>query len=91
MQEVLKLYSKELPAMNYAANTGKESMFLERCIANGYGAFPFLFLDVILTISKFGGFPSFIHIRISDTALCFELITPLFLILGLLMNYYHQF
>ncbi|XP_030520551.1 uncharacterized protein LOC115734104 isoform X1 [Rhodamnia argentea] len=35
IQEVLKLYSKELPAMNYAANTGKESMFLERCISNG--------------------------------------------------------
>ncbi|XP_010056526.2 uncharacterized protein LOC104444532 isoform X2 [Eucalyptus grandis] len=35
IQEVLKLYSKELPAMNYAANTGKESMFLERCVANG--------------------------------------------------------
>ncbi|KAF8043896.1 hypothetical protein BT93_A2017 [Corymbia citriodora subsp. variegata] len=35
IQEVLKLYSKELPAMKYAANTGKESMFLERCVANG--------------------------------------------------------
>ncbi|XP_030452929.2 uncharacterized protein LOC115674619 [Syzygium oleosum] len=35
IQEVLKLYSNELPAMNYAANTGKESMFLERCVANG--------------------------------------------------------
>lgn len=52
MQEVLKLYSKELPAMNYAANTGKESMFLERCISNGYGAFHFLFLDLILTVAN---------------------------------------
>ncbi|KAK4404810.1 hypothetical protein Sango_0849600 [Sesamum angolense] len=33
--EVLTLYMKELPAMNYAANTGKESMFLERCVTNG--------------------------------------------------------
>ena len=35
-QEVLKLYTKELPAMNYAADTGKQSMFLERCVSNGY-------------------------------------------------------
>ncbi|XP_060184352.1 uncharacterized protein LOC132614027 [Lycium barbarum] len=35
LQEVLKFYSKELPAMNYAANTGKESQFLERCVSNG--------------------------------------------------------
>uniref|UniRef100_A0A2N9IL67 BRCT domain-containing protein n=1 Tax=Fagus sylvatica TaxID=28930 RepID=A0A2N9IL67_FAGSY len=35
LQEVLKLYMKELPAMNYAANTGKQSMFLERCVTNG--------------------------------------------------------
>ncbi|XP_031377350.1 uncharacterized protein LOC116192824 isoform X2 [Punica granatum] len=35
LQEVLKLYKKELPAMRFAANTGKESMFLERCISNG--------------------------------------------------------
>ncbi|XAR68461.1 hypothetical protein NMG60_11003576 [Bertholletia excelsa] len=34
-QEVLNLYMKELPAMNYAANTGKQSMFLERCVSNG--------------------------------------------------------
>ncbi|XP_075102797.1 uncharacterized protein LOC107771697 isoform X4 [Nicotiana tabacum] len=34
-QEVLSIYSKELPAMNYAANTGKESQFLERCVSNG--------------------------------------------------------
>ncbi|XVE95859.1 hypothetical protein REPUB_Repub02eG0170400 [Reevesia pubescens] len=35
LQEVLKLYNGELPAMNYAANTGKLSMFLERCVSNG--------------------------------------------------------
>lgn len=35
MQEVLTLYMKELPAMNFAANTGKESMFLQRCVTNG--------------------------------------------------------
>nr|XP_016437522.1 PREDICTED: uncharacterized protein LOC107763555 isoform X1 [Nicotiana tabacum] len=35
LQEVLRIYSKELPAMNYAANTGKESQFLERCVSNG--------------------------------------------------------
>lgn len=34
-QEVLKLYMKELPTMNYAANTGKESLFLERCVSSG--------------------------------------------------------
>ncbi|PIN20077.1 hypothetical protein CDL12_07238 [Handroanthus impetiginosus] len=35
LQEVVTLYMKELPAMNYAANTGKETMFLERCVTNG--------------------------------------------------------
>lgn len=35
LKDVLDLYMKELPAMNYAANTGKESMFLEKCISNG--------------------------------------------------------
>ncbi|KAK6941760.1 GNAT domain, partial [Dillenia turbinata] len=35
LQEVLNLYTQQLPAMNYAANTGKESMFLERCVSNG--------------------------------------------------------
>ncbi|XP_057982663.1 uncharacterized protein LOC131167793 [Malania oleifera] len=35
LQEALNIYSKELPTMNYAANTGKESMFLERCVLNG--------------------------------------------------------
>lgn len=35
LQEALSIYSKELPAMNYAANTGKESQFLERCVSNG--------------------------------------------------------
>ncbi|PHU16710.1 hypothetical protein BC332_12405 [Capsicum chinense] len=34
-QDVLNIYSKELPDMNYAANTGKESQFLERCLLNG--------------------------------------------------------
>ncbi|XP_052177059.1 uncharacterized protein LOC127791239 isoform X2 [Diospyros lotus] len=34
-QEVLNIYTKELPTMNYAANTGKQSMFLERCVSNG--------------------------------------------------------
>ncbi|KAM3234563.1 hypothetical protein P3L10_014599 [Capsicum annuum] len=35
LQDVLNIYSKELPDMNYAANTGKESQFLERCLLNG--------------------------------------------------------
>ncbi|PHT25793.1 hypothetical protein CQW23_34585 [Capsicum baccatum] len=35
LQDVLNIYSKELPDMNYAANTGKESPFLERCVLNG--------------------------------------------------------
>ncbi|KAF5181309.1 Mediator of dna damage checkpoint protein [Thalictrum thalictroides] len=35
LQEALKVYVKELPAMNYAANTGKESNFLERCVSSG--------------------------------------------------------
>ncbi|XP_010672949.2 uncharacterized protein LOC104889428 [Beta vulgaris subsp. vulgaris] len=35
LQETLSLYMKELPAMNYAANTGKQSSFLERCISSG--------------------------------------------------------
>lgn len=35
LQEILKMYMKELPAMSYAANTGKKSMFLERCVSNG--------------------------------------------------------
>ncbi|XP_024025448.1 uncharacterized protein LOC21398602 [Morus notabilis] len=35
LQEVLKMYATELPTMNYAANTGKQSMFLERCVMNG--------------------------------------------------------
>lgn len=33
---------KELPAMNYAANTGKESMFLEKCVSNGYDCYYFI-------------------------------------------------
>lgn len=35
----MQLYKKELPAMKYAANTGKESTFLERCVSSGYGGF----------------------------------------------------
>ncbi|XP_024964368.1 uncharacterized protein LOC112504646 [Cynara cardunculus var. scolymus] len=35
LQEILNLYEKELPSMNYAANTGKKSTFLERCVSNG--------------------------------------------------------
>lgn len=30
------MYMTELPGMNYAANTGKQSKFLERCVTNGY-------------------------------------------------------
>ncbi|KAG2316649.1 hypothetical protein Bca52824_019771 [Brassica carinata] len=33
LQQVLKLYSKELPDMNYASNTRKQSTFLERCVS----------------------------------------------------------
>ncbi|GAB2221649.1 hypothetical protein Droror1_Dr00012834 [Drosera rotundifolia] len=35
LKEVVELYTKELPGMSYAANTGKESNFLERCVSNG--------------------------------------------------------
>ncbi|KAM6592525.1 hypothetical protein CsatA_000228 [Cannabis sativa] len=35
LQDVLKMYMTELPAMNFAANTGKQSMFLEKCVTNG--------------------------------------------------------
>nr|XP_004305700.2 PREDICTED: uncharacterized protein LOC101291854 isoform X1 [Fragaria vesca subsp. vesca] len=35
LQEVLNMYIRELPTMNFAANTGKHSMFLERCVTNG--------------------------------------------------------
>ncbi|CAJ2671573.1 unnamed protein product [Trifolium pratense] len=35
IQEVLEMYMTELPGMNYAANTGKQSKFLERCVTNG--------------------------------------------------------
>ncbi|XP_057489616.1 uncharacterized protein LOC130775524 isoform X1 [Actinidia eriantha] len=35
LQEVLNIYMKELPTMKYAANTGKQSLFLERCVSNG--------------------------------------------------------
>ncbi|CAK7342698.1 unnamed protein product [Dovyalis caffra] len=33
--EVLEIYTRELPTMSYAANTGKQSMFLEKCVSNG--------------------------------------------------------
>ncbi|XP_044468617.1 uncharacterized protein LOC123198097 [Mangifera indica] len=35
LQDVLKIYTRELPTMNYAANTGKQSMFLEKSVLNG--------------------------------------------------------
>ncbi|GAB2267168.1 hypothetical protein Dimus_002152 [Dionaea muscipula] len=35
LKEVLKLYVKELPGMNYAVNTGKASAFLEISVSNG--------------------------------------------------------
>ncbi|XP_010508718.1 PREDICTED: uncharacterized protein LOC104785238 [Camelina sativa] len=35
LQEVLMLYSQELPDMRYASNTGKQSAFLERCVSKG--------------------------------------------------------
>ncbi|PKA66994.1 Histone acetyltransferase GCN5 [Apostasia shenzhenica] len=35
LQEVLNIYMEELPTMNYAANTGKESQFLLRCLSSG--------------------------------------------------------
>ncbi|KAF0922789.1 hypothetical protein E2562_002041 [Oryza meyeriana var. granulata] len=35
LQEVLLLYKQELPTMDYAANTGRKSGFLEKCITNG--------------------------------------------------------
>uniref|UniRef100_A0ACD5TAA4 Uncharacterized protein n=1 Tax=Avena sativa TaxID=4498 RepID=A0ACD5TAA4_AVESA len=35
LQEVLMLYKNELPTMDYAANTGKKSGFLEKCIMGG--------------------------------------------------------
>ncbi|KAB8099202.1 hypothetical protein EE612_029124 [Oryza sativa] len=35
LQEVLLLYKQELPTMDYAANTGRKSGFLEKCVTNG--------------------------------------------------------
>ncbi|XP_022924960.1 uncharacterized protein LOC111432350 isoform X1 [Cucurbita moschata] len=35
LQAVLLLYKRELPAMVYAANTGKQSTFMEKCVSNG--------------------------------------------------------
>lgn len=47
-QEVLQMYTTELPGMNYAANTGKKSKFLERCVTNGYFSsyFSFFFFSL---------------------------------------------
>ncbi|OAE35494.1 hypothetical protein AXG93_2189s1280 [Marchantia polymorpha subsp. ruderalis] len=35
LQDTLHLYNVELPAMSFAANTGKESPFLESCVMDG--------------------------------------------------------
>ncbi|GAA0171031.1 hypothetical protein LIER_25165 [Lithospermum erythrorhizon] len=35
IQKILDMYKEELPAMNYAANTGKQTKFLEKCVSNG--------------------------------------------------------
>ncbi|XP_008449211.1 uncharacterized protein LOC103491160 isoform X3 [Cucumis melo] len=35
LQDVLQLYKRELPTMAYAANTGKQSTFMEKCLSNG--------------------------------------------------------
>ncbi|WCJ33392.1 N-acetyltransferases N-acetyltransferases [Euphorbia peplus] len=35
LQEALEIYTRELPAMSFAANTGKQSKFLEKCVSNG--------------------------------------------------------
>ncbi|KAG8646596.1 hypothetical protein MANES_09G016500v8 [Manihot esculenta] len=35
IEEVLKIYNRELPTMKYTANTGKQSTFLEKCVSNG--------------------------------------------------------
>ncbi|CAK9861873.1 unnamed protein product [Sphagnum jensenii] len=35
LENALELYNQELPAMSFAANTGKESNFLRNCISNG--------------------------------------------------------
>ncbi|GLJ53800.1 hypothetical protein SUGI_1148380 [Cryptomeria japonica] len=48
LEEVLKLYSKELPMMSYAANTGKESPFVERCVTGGKYCTLLLKSDAIL-------------------------------------------
>lgn len=45
------MYMKELPAMNYAANTGKQSMFLERCVTNGYKNVPHCKPIMVLKVS----------------------------------------
>ncbi|KAK9671132.1 hypothetical protein RND81_12G008700 [Saponaria officinalis] len=35
LKDIMSLYMKELPGMNYAANTGKQSSFLQRCVSSG--------------------------------------------------------
>ncbi|MCO5580772.1 hypothetical protein L7F22_034642 [Adiantum nelumboides] len=35
LKAVLKLFSTELPEMSFAANTGKESPFLDKCVSSG--------------------------------------------------------
>ncbi|CAL5094643.1 unnamed protein product [Urochloa decumbens] len=35
LQEVLTIYKQELPSMDYAADTGRKSGFLEKCTTNG--------------------------------------------------------
>ncbi|CAN6351201.1 unnamed protein product [Urochloa humidicola] len=35
LQEVLMIYKQELPSMDYAADTGRKSGFLEKCTTNG--------------------------------------------------------
>ncbi|TKW27631.1 hypothetical protein SEVIR_3G269800v4 [Setaria viridis] len=35
LQEVLTIYKQELPSMDYAADTGRNSGFLEKCTTNG--------------------------------------------------------
>jgi len=40
------LYKQELPTMDYAADTGRKSGFLEKCTTNGYKL-------IFLSLSKF--------------------------------------
>lgn len=65
LQEVLEMYMRELPTMNYAANTGKQSMFLEKCVMNGYITFSF-FLLLKIASSPLNGFLNFTGVDISS-------------------------